>query len=658
MRLRLLICILLPVLLFAQNDPISWKKNVVLDTLIGIKKIALANIDRDAGRNTDIAFTSNPENDGHEDPYKLNVGWLKNTGDQVFEYHAVDYLLAGARGLAIGDLNGDGWPEIVAGSRSDSTPLIIYRNDSTPDAGIWPRTALGGVAPNNYAILIQDLDADGQLDIIDGFGDDANYGEANRGTIVDSIRFLKNRSTLSQFSFQFELIAQAPSPSALTIADFDDDGLLDVADLSWIDYSTLTPQSGENFKWWAQQPDTTFLEIQEIIDSYGGNDLQTADLNGDGSLDLIAAGYKTGTLDLWPNDGTGLFNSRTIIDQNLNHPRHLSLGDIDSDGDQDIALTVDAEDKIIWYENQGSLNFTKHVLDSSFTFAYFVKIYDLDGDGDADLIGTAQDAGQLAWWENDLAEEKLAGAGNPDTLSFNENKLLIDYQAPFSGGLTSVHFNHGANKDSLKLAAGIEKVVAAGIYTIVSHASSYQANALFRYDSLPEWQSLVGIDESRLRICYWNDSTKTWQLFGDGGQVVDTLKKEITVLQINHEFHKYSKFTLALATGPSAIALSRKGNQSLQLQHVAFPNPFNSQVWIKFNVPENFSSTNQKVDLTVFNGAGQKVRTLLNGNLWPGQYRVVWDAKNDRQKSISSGWYFYQLKVGKLRTTGKILLIR
>lgn len=75
---------------------------------------------------------------------------------------------------------------------------------------------------------------------------------------------MKNRSTLSQFSFQFELIAQAPSPSALTIADFDDDGLLDVADLSWIDYSTLTPQSGENFKWWAQQPDTTFWKYRKL----------------------------------------------------------------------------------------------------------------------------------------------------------------------------------------------------------------------------------------------------------------------------------------------------------------------------------------------------------------------------------------------------------
>ena len=658
MKMRLIIFILLPIILFGQNDPITWQKVVVLDTLVGIKKLAVANMDRDAGRNLDIVFTNNPENNGQENPFKLNVGWLKNTGNEVFEYHAVDYLLYGARGLAVGDLNGDGWPEIVAGSRSDSSRLMIYRNDSTPDVGLWQRLPVGGLAPNHYEILIQDLDADGLPDIIDGFGDDANYGQANQGTVTDSIRFLKNRSDRSQFSFEARLVAQVPSPSAMAIADFDQDGLPDVAGLSWLDYASLTPQSGEDFKWWAQQSDTTFLEMQQIIDNYGGNDLQSSDMDGDGDFDLLVAGYKTGTLDLWLNDGSGLFGNRTILDQNLTYPRHVAVGDVDSDGDPDVALTVDQENKIIWYENQGQLNFVKHVVDSLFTYAYFVMIQDMDGDGDADLLGTAQDAGEIAWWENDLAEEKVAAAGDPDTLKFNQNQLLIKYQAPFAGGLTSAHFNRGKNKDSLKLAAGLEKVASAGIYTIVSQTVPYQANAVFKYDSLPEWQSLLNIDDSRLRICYWNDSSEVWQLFGDGGQVVDTVKKEITVIGIDAEFHKYSRFTLTLTTGPSLLSQTEQGPQSYKIKHTAYPNPFNSQVSIKFNVPQSNQLKLQKVTLNIFNVSGQKVKTLWQGQLLPGQYRFFWDGTNERHQAISSGPYFYRLNIGQRQTVGKILLIR
>ncbi|NOX88774.1 MAG: T9SS type A sorting domain-containing protein [Calditrichaeota bacterium] len=652
--------LIIPVLGIAQTDPIQWQKHIISDTLTGAKKIAVANVDRDAGRNMDVVVTSNPEADGPEDSAKPNVIWFKNLGAQQFERHVVDFLLTGARGLAVGDLTGDGYPEIVAGSRADTSRLYWYLNDGTPDNGPWVRTAVGGRAPNRYAISIVDLDQDGYVDIVDGFGDDANNRSANSGVVTDSVRFLRNTGRSDTLIFDPRLVVQISSPAGIAVGKFDQDNDFDVAVLSWVDYVSLIPQQGETLKWWAQQVDTSFVEQQELLDYYGGNDLKAVDLDGNGTLDIVAAGYKTGTLDWWQNDGNGLFSNRTIIDLNLVNPRHLAVGDFDGDADVDIALTVDEANTVYWYENDGSQNFTRHAVDTLFTYAYFVCSSDLDGDGDLDLLGTAQDAAQLAWWENNLAEEQSVASGSPDTVIFYQGKVKIKYDSPYPGGLTSVFFNQGENHDTLSLNAGLEKIAKSGFYTIVSHAVSYSATLVFRYDSLPQWQNLSS-DESLLRICFWNDSDAVntkWEIAGSPDQLVDTVKNTITVFGINTELHKYSNFTLGVATGPSFAGRTRPEFRPGTVKHFNYPNPFNSQTWIQFNIPEQGITYSADVRVNVFNMLGQKIRTLFEGELTPGTYRLLWNGKNEQGHSVSSGWYFYRLKMGKREFSGRLLLIR
>ncbi len=652
--------LIIPVLGIAQTDPIQWQKHIISDTLTGAKKIAVANVDRDAGRNMDVVVTSNHEADGPEDSAKPNVIWFKNIGAQQFEQHVVDFLLTGARGLAVGDLTGDGYPEIVAGSRADTSRLYWYLNDGTPDNGQWVRTAVGGRAPNRYAISIVDLDQDGYVDIVDGFGDDANNGSANSGVVTDSVRFLRNTGRSDTLIFDPRLVVQISSPAGIAVGKFDQDNDLDVAALSWVDYVSLIPQQGETLKWWAQQVDTSFVEQQELLDYYGGNDLKAVDLDGNGTLDIVAAGYKTGTLDWWQNDGNGLFSNRTIIDLNLVNPRHLSVGDFDGDADVDIALTVDEANTVYWYENDGNQNFTRHAVDTLFTYAYFVCSSDLDGDGDLDLLSTAQDAAQLAWWENNLAEEQSVASGSPDTVIFYQGKVKIKYDSPYPGGLTSVFLNQGENHDTLSLNAGLEKIAKDGFYTIVSHAVSYSATLVFRYDSLPQWQNLSS-DESLLRICFWNDSDAVnakWEVAGSPDQLVDTVKNTITVFGINAQLHKYSNFTLGVATGPSFAQRTRPEFIPGTVKHFNYPNPFNSQTWIQFDIPEQRITYSADVRVNVFNMLGQKIRTLFEGELTPGTYRLLWNGKNEQGHSVSSGWYFYRLKMGKREFSGRLLLIR
>ncbi|RMF69991.1 MAG: T9SS C-terminal target domain-containing protein [Calditrichaeota bacterium] len=85
-----------------------------------------------------------------------------------------------------------------------------------------------------------------------------------------------------------------------------------------------------------------------------------------------------------------------------------------------------------------------------------------------------------------------------------------------------------------------------------------------------------------------------------------------------------------------------------------YPNPFNPETTIRYQLPEA-----GRVTLTIYNLLGQKVRTLVNQNRSSGSYTVVWDGRNDAGKELSSGVYLYKLKVGKaFVATRKMLYLK
>ena len=72
----------------------------------------------------------------------------------------------------------------------------------------------------------------------------------------------------------------------------------------------------------------------------------------------------------------------------------------------------------------------------------------------------------------------------------------------------------------------------------------------------------------------------------------------------------------------------------------AYPNPFNPQTTIKYQLP----STGD-VKLTVFNLQGQEIQRIETGSQTAGIYSVVWDGCNQYGQSVASGMYLYRLEV-------------
>jgi hypothetical protein len=88
------------------------------------------------------------------------------------------------------------------------------------------------------------------------------------------------------------------------------------------------------------------------------------------------------------------------------------------------------------------------------------------------------------------------------------------------------------------------------------------------------------------------------------------------------------------------------------------PNPFNSSTKIEFRVQSLEFREPRHTTLKIYNILGQKVRTLVDEPKRSGSYEVIWDGKDEEGRDLSSGIYFYQLKLGEITQTKRMILLK
>lgn len=84
-----------------------------------------------------------------------------------------------------------------------------------------------------------------------------------------------------------------------------------------------------------------------------------------------------------------------------------------------------------------------------------------------------------------------------------------------------------------------------------------------------------------------------------------------------------------------------------------YPNPFNPTTSIAFDLAKGGI-----VKLSIFNLRGQLVKTLSNSHYSPGTYNLVWDGRDEHQRSVASGVYFYRLQTPDYSSTRKMLMLK
>ena len=83
------------------------------------------------------------------------------------------------------------------------------------------------------------------------------------------------------------------------------------------------------------------------------------------------------------------------------------------------------------------------------------------------------------------------------------------------------------------------------------------------------------------------------------------------------------------------------------------PNPFNAETRLRFDLP-----TPGSVRLEIYNGVGQRVRTLIAGTLSAGRHEAVWDGRLDDGTAAASGAYTAVLRAPATRLARPLLLLK
>lgn len=96
------------------------------------------------------------------------------------------------------------------------------------------------------------------------------------------------------------------------------------------------------------------------------------------------------------------FGEHTIVGGELSADGATSVFAIDIDGDNDIDMlsASETDEKIAWYENDGSQIFTEHTITSNTDGATSVFAVDLDGDNDIDVLSASAEDDKIAWYQN------------------------------------------------------------------------------------------------------------------------------------------------------------------------------------------------------------------------------------------------------------------
>ena len=93
----------------------------------------------------------------------------------------------------------------------------------------------------------------------------------------------------------------------------------------------------------------------------------------------------------------------------------------------------------------------------------------------------------------------------------------------------------------------------------------------------------------------------------------------------------YVRRTTAIPPDPST-------NLSTATLEQNFPNPFNPETTIRFQVPRR-----EKITLTLYNMLGQRVATLADKEMDPGFYAIRWNGLDEAGRDVATGLYIYRI---------------
>jgi Ca2+-binding EF-hand superfamily protein len=359
--------------------------------------------------------------------------------------HVISTLGGWSTYMQVADLNGDGWMDVIipawyrSGDMGDENGLEWWEN--TGGGVSWVRHYIG--LPMGHDVEVADLDADGLPDLVTRL-------QGGEGVAVEIWRQSRVGGALQ---WTHRTLTGLPQGEGLAVADISGDGYPDIVlGAIWLENPHDLMQGP-----WTPHTCTTSWSAEAAK-------TKAADLNGDGRLDIVLAPaesagdppYKVCWYEAPADPRSGGWTEH-VIDPDTERVLHsLQVGDIDGDGDPDVVAAEmhqgDDPDEVRVYANGGQgLSWTKHVIATN--GSHNLQLGDVDGDGDIDLFGTnwdgdASTGNQVDLWRNDLSQNNhVAYDINADGRVDVSDLLLLAQDFGSRGGDLRYAATRDLNKD-------------------------------------------------------------------------------------------------------------------------------------------------------------------------------------------------------------------
>jgi hypothetical protein len=341
---------------------------------------------------------------------------------QSTSFNRADYAVGSfPSSVATGDVNGDGYLDLVVANGGDSTVSLLLGN---PD-GTFQQAIQFAAGNGPVSVVIADFNGDGNLDIAtanagvseptksvsmllgDGngnFGSPINsptgaypmamaVGDVNNDGIPDLVLAQETVITIllgngdGTFKTPVHYTTGGAKLRSITLGDFNNDGNLDIAagDYFYNNVEVLLGDGQGNFSTAATYP----------VDGHS-NQVAVGDFNNDGNQDLVSANRFLSDITLLLGDGSGRFqpSGNFLAGQNC---KALGVGDFNNDGNLDVAVANaefnDNTVSVLLGDGNGrfssAANFPTGIAPTS------IAVGDFNGDGYPDLAIANHDSNNV-----------------------------------------------------------------------------------------------------------------------------------------------------------------------------------------------------------------------------------------------------------------------